>query len=152
MRVTGIQAGTGRSIGSHGPHPDVGSSAAGVTPPPRVATEILTLSRVQKRFATLKERFIPSKAKGVNGVLQFNITGKGGGTWYVVLKDGKITVGEGKYVGKADVTIEANAENYEKVASDEMSGTWAVLTRKMKVDGNRDLAKKFKEFFHEFKG
>lgn len=103
---------------------------------------------VRERFATLEQRFIPSKAKGVNASWQFDLSGDDGGKWYVTIKDGKITVKSGTG-GKADVTIKAKASDYRKIADGEMSSTMAFLTGKVKIDGEKDLAKKFKEFFRE---
>src|SRR5688572_21351161 len=50
---------------------------------------------IKERFATLEKRFKPEAAKGVNVRLQFDLSGEGGGKWYVEVKDGKCKVKEG---------------------------------------------------------
>lgn len=110
---------------------------------PRKATRDMS---VRERFETMEERFIPSKAKGVNVSLQFKITGKGGGKWYIVIKDQKITVKEGTGPSPT-ASLEANASDYLKIANGEMSKVWAFIRGKLKVGGDKDALKEFDSYF-----
>jgi putative sterol carrier protein len=103
---------------------------------------------VQERFATLTKRFLPEKAKGVDARFQFDLSGSGGGKWYVEIKGGKITVKEGSGPNPT-VTLKASAEDYLKIANGEMSKTWAFIRGKVKVDGDRDVLGKFDQYFKD---
>ena len=132
------------------PAPYVAAQTAAVLAARDVVFETLGKSNmsVKERFDTLEERFIPGNAKGVNARWQFLLSGPGGGEWWVEIKGGKITVKKGKGPG-ADVTIKATAENYLKIANEEVSSIRAYLTGMIKFDGSKDLAKQFKEFFKQ---
>lgn len=114
------------------------------------ATEVLPKSSmsVRERFASLEERFIPSKAAGVDVRFQFNLSGKGGGDWYVEIKGGKITVKEGSGPNPT-ATLKASAEDYLKIANGEMNKTFAYLRGKLKIDGDKDALKKWDTYFRE---
>lgn len=101
---------------------------------------------VRERFDSLEQRFLPDKAKGVDVKLQFNLTGEGGGEWYVVIKDGKIKVTKGKG-GKADATVTAKASDYQKMADGEMNKTIAFLRGKLKIEGDRKYLDAWETWF-----
>lgn len=103
---------------------------------------------VKERFDTLEERFIASKAKGVNVRFQFELSGSGGGDWYVEIKDGKVSVKKGKGPNPT-ATLKASAEDYLKIANGEMNKMWAFVRGKLKVDGDKDELKKFDTYFRE---
>ena len=44
----------------------------------------------------LPEKFDPDKASDLTAVVQFKISGKDGGDWYMTIKDGKLEVSEGQ--------------------------------------------------------
>lgn len=101
---------------------------------------------VKERFATLEQRFLPDKAKGVNVKLQFKLSGSDGGNWYVVIKDGKIKVTEGTGPG-ADATVIAKASDYQKMADGEMNKTLAFLRGKLKIEGDRKYLDAWETWF-----
>lgn len=103
---------------------------------------------VRERFATLEQRFKPEAAKGVDVKLQFKLSGADGGEWYVVVKDGKITVKEGTGPD-ADATVRATASDYKKMAEGDMNKTIAFLRGKLKIDGDRKYLEKWETWFKE---
>lgn len=106
----------------------------------------MPISTCQEYFDTLDSRFVKEAAKGVDAIYQFNLTGDGGGTWHVIVKDMDITVGEGDHT-EASSTITAKAADYVKIANNEMNGLRAVMTRKMRIGGNLVLARKMQAMF-----
>lgn len=102
------------------------------------------ISTCQEYFDTLDRRFVTSAAKGVDAVYQFNLTGDGGGTWHLVVKDGGFDVADGAHDDPSAV-ITADAGNYVKIANGDMNGLRAVMTRKMSVSGNLVLARKMQQ-------
>ncbi len=100
----------------------------------------------QEYFDTLNDRFVASAAKGVQAIYQFELTGPGGGTWHVIVDDGAIEVVQGPHAEPTS-TVEAKADDYVKIANNEMNGLRAVMTRKMKIGGNMVLARKMQNMF-----
>lgn len=113
------------------------------TPAPRTALKDMS---VKERFSTLNDRFLPSKAKGVNVRFQFDISGSGGGQWYVEIKGGKLTVKTGTGPNPT-ATLHASAENYMKIANGKMNKMWALVTGKLKVEGDKDALKQWDNYF-----
>lgn len=105
---------------------------------------VAPVSSCQEYFQTLDERFVASEAKGMNAVYQYNLTGDGGGNWFVAINDGAMTVSEGEHE-KPNVTYTMEAKNYVDMANGDLDGTKAYLTRKLKVKGNIGLAQKLKK-------
>jgi putative sterol carrier protein len=101
---------------------------------------------VKAYFDTLQDRFVATASEGVNAVFQFEISGDGGGTWHAVVNDGEIAVSEGAH-DSPTATVTAKAADYLKICNGDMNGLRAVMTRKMKVNGNLVLARKMKEMF-----
>lgn len=105
---------------------------------------VAPVSSCQEYFEKLNERFVSSEAKGLNAVYQYNLSGDGGGNWYVAINDGEMSVTEGQHE-KPNVTYTMEAKNYVDMANGDLDGTKAYLTRKLKVKGNLGLAQKLKK-------
>jgi putative sterol carrier protein len=105
---------------------------------------VAPVSNMEEYFAKLDERLIADAAVGVNAVYQYNITGDGGGEWYVVFDNGQMSVHQGTHE-KPGVTYTMDAKHYIDMANGDLDGTKAYLTRKLKVKGNLALAQKLKK-------
>jgi putative sterol carrier protein len=85
----------------------------------------------------------PAKAKGIGAVFLFKITGDGGGTWTVNLKDDLgVKAGE---AGGADCTIECSHEDWKKLTDNPSSAMQLYFQGKLKVSGNAMLATKLQQ-------
>lgn len=104
------------------------------------------LSSVKTYFDTLDQRFVPSAAKGVDAVIQWEIAGPEGGDFHAIVKDDAVAVETGKHASPS-VTISISDENYLKLLNGKLNGAMAVMTRKMKVNGNIKLARKMQQMF-----
>jgi len=105
-----------------------------------------TIASCQEYFDTLADRFVESASKGVTAVFQFDLSGDGGGKWHVTVDDGALEIGQGQH-DNPTATVEAGASNYVKIANGEMNGLRAVMTRKMKINGNLVMARKMQHMF-----
>lgn len=106
----------------------------------------MPISTCQEYFDTLNARFVASAAKGVSAIYQFTLTGEGGGVWSVEVNDGTMSVKPGAHAHPSS-TLEASADDYVKIANNEMNGLRAVMTRKMRIGGNLVLARKMQNMF-----
>lgn len=106
----------------------------------------IRVTSVQHYFETLNERFIASASKGVKATFQFEITGDGGGNWYVDVDDGTMKLTEGTHAAPT-TTIKMDAPNYVKMVNGDLGGTMAFMRGLLKVSGNVMLAQKMQAFF-----
>jgi putative sterol carrier protein len=104
------------------------------------------MTTVREIFQNMPNTFLPEKAKGVNAVIQFDITGDGGGQWHAVVDDGKLTVLEGLH-REPGVTLSASAQDYIDISTGKLNGQLAFMTGRLTAKGKLVLAMKMQSFF-----
>ncbi|MCA9642438.1 MAG: SCP2 sterol-binding domain-containing protein [Polyangiaceae bacterium] len=109
------------------------------------------IDNCQQYFDTIQDRFIADQAKGVEATYVYELSGNGGGTWTVSVKDQAVSVSEGS-TDNASVTYTMKADDYVKLANGDLGGAKAVMTRKLKVSGSIPLARKMNNFLPPLKG
>ncbi len=95
-------------------------------------------------FEGMLNRFIPEKAAGVEATISYNITGKGGGKWTVTIKDRKMTLSE-EILKDPRVYIVAKDGDYHDIATGKIDGITAVMTGKMKIEGDVNFMAELRE-------
>ena len=88
----------------------------------------------------------PDKAKAVNAVYCFKITGEGGGEWTVDLASDPPTCAQGD-TGKAQCTVEVAHEDFKAMLGNPQLGMQLYFQGKLKVTGDPMLATKLQQFF-----
>ncbi|MBS4021674.1 MAG: SCP2 sterol-binding domain-containing protein [Dethiobacter sp.] len=83
----------------------------------------------------------PAKAKGVNGVFQFELTGDDGGNFYLTVADGAVSLADGSS-GSPNVTITMTATDYVAMMEGKLNSTSAFMAGKLKIKGDMGLAMK----------
>lgn len=135
----------------HAAPPDPPSPLGLPSPPSttaRLAPTIYTARRtsgddtIADGFATMESRFKPKSARGISTRMQFVLTGPGGGTWFVVIKDQTCTVTSGTGE-RPDATLMATAADYRKIFSGEMNKIVALLRGKLRVKGDISAVRPF---------
>lgn len=106
----------------------------------------MVVTSVQNYFDTLPQRFVPSAAKGVNAVFQFELSGDGGGTFHVKVEDGTMAIVQGSAPAPT-TTIKMKGDDYVKMVNGQISGTMAFMKGQMKISGNMLLAQKMQTIF-----
>jgi putative sterol carrier protein len=94
--------------------------------------------------AALKQ--FPERAKEVNAIYGFNITGDGGGQWTVDLMSDPPTVAKGD-TGKAQCTIEVAHDDFKQMLGNPQVGMQLYFQGKLRVTGDPMLATKLQQFF-----
>jgi NAD(P)-dependent dehydrogenase (short-subunit alcohol dehydrogenase family)/acyl dehydratase/putative sterol carrier protein len=113
-----------------GAPPAPAASAPSATPAPSAAP-----STVADVFARMPEFFRPEKAAGVDVVLQFRISGPGGGDWYVVVKDQTCTVSAGAHE-KPTTTLKMADEDFLALVAGKLPAMQAFTSGKLKIEGD----------------
>lgn len=105
-----------------------------------------TYSSIPEVIESYENRFLPEQAVGVDGVVQLNFTGDGGGSYYMVIKEQHLTVKEGEH-HEPTVTVTASAEDWLKVNNGEANPMALMMQGKLKVSGSLPMATKFQTMF-----
>ena len=87
----------------------------------------------------------PSRARELDAVYLFKVTGDRGGTWTVDCKSASPSVAEGEQ--EADCTIELADEDFESRLADPQIGMQLFFQGKIKITGDPVLATKLGNLF-----
>ena len=97
-------------------------------------------------FAAMAKVFQKEKAKGLHIKYLFHLSDPQGGDWWIKVDDGKCTMGKGS-IEKPDCTLICTGDDWVALDNETLGGMRAFLTGRLKIHGNRDLAKKLNELF-----
>jgi len=106
-------------------------------------TEALTAKTLVE---SMPDAFLPEKAAGVNAVVQYELTGEGGGEWVVTIADGACQVSEGRAESPA-MTMTMDAGDFVDMTSGKLNATAAFMQGKIKLGGDFGLATRMMGFF-----
>ena len=82
----------------------------------------------------------PELAAQIGASYKFEVTGDGGGTWLVNLKEGNGSVSAGD--GEADCHITVDSADFLAIINGELNGQMAFMSGKLNVQGDMMLAMK----------
>ena len=88
----------------------------------------------------------PDEAKDMVATIQFNISGEGGGEYYLRIAEGKCDFSVG-VVADPTLTIITPADVWLKIARKEMNGAMALIIGKYKANGKMGLLMKMDKLF-----
>jgi putative sterol carrier protein len=100
----------------------------------------------QQVFDSMRGSFQAAKAKGVHARYQWDLSGPHGGEWWIEVNDGTYKMGKGK-ISDPNVTFIATDKDWVAICHDQLSGTWAYFTGRLKVRGDQTVARKLGEMF-----
>jgi putative sterol carrier protein len=87
------------------------------------------------------------QAKQIGAKYQLNVTGDGGGEWYIDVSDSGPKVEQGN-PGSADCTITLTSEDFQKLHENpQANGMQLFFSGKLKITGNNMLAMKLQKLF-----
>ena len=91
--------------------------------------------------------FLPSVAQGIDAVYRFVLSGPGGGTFTIVIRNGDCRVAVGEVDREPDVVYELAGSDWVKMSAGLVTGDEAVLLGRLRIKGDPILARRFNEFF-----
>ena len=100
----------------------------------------------QEFFDGLPAQFRADRAAGLDAAFQFVLTGHGGGTWHVVVRDGACAVEVGEHPAPT-IAITASAESWLKIVAGTMDPQTAFMMGRLKLKGDIGLAMRMRSLF-----
>lgn len=100
----------------------------------------------QEIFNEMPKNLNADAAKGMNSVIQFNLSGDNGGQWYTTIKDGKAEVAQGT-APAPNMTLSMSAADYVDMIMGKLNGQMAFMSGKLKISGDMGLAMKMQNLF-----
>ncbi|HLC42110.1 MAG TPA: SCP2 sterol-binding domain-containing protein [Methylomirabilota bacterium] len=101
---------------------------------------------VTETMELMPTRFKADRAQGVNAVIQYEISGDGGGTWHLTVKDGTCTMTQGP-AQSPTLTLAMSAQDWLDMIAGKLSGQMAFMQGKLKLKGDMGLAMKIGSMF-----
>ncbi|KFQ27998.1 Hydroxysteroid dehydrogenase-like 2, partial [Mesitornis unicolor] len=102
-------------------------------------------SPVAETFRVIQGAISEEFVRTTQGVFQFELSGDGGGTWYIDLKTKSGSAGFGKPPVPADVVMSLSSANFVKMFTGKLKPTLAFMSGKLKIKGNMALAIKLEK-------
>jgi putative sterol carrier protein len=104
------------------------------------------MSDVETIIRALPDRFRPDVAGRTKITVQLELTGEGGGVWWVCIADGACTTGDGP-ADRPDVVLRTAAQDYARIRRGELDPIKATMAGTMTVSGGYGRAGKFAKMF-----
>jgi putative sterol carrier protein len=105
-----------------------------------------TAESVQQIFSEMPNRLNPQAAQGLDCVIQYDLTGDGGGQYHSKIKDGAATITPGA-AASPNMTITMNAQDFVDMTSGKLDGMSAFMSGKLRIAGDMGLAMKLQSLF-----
>ena len=103
-------------------------------------------STPQDVFDRMRKSFRIDEAKGVHARYQWYLSGSQGGEWWIEVHDGTFKMAKGR-IENPGVTFLATDKTWVALSNGTLNGTWAFLTGRLKIRGDKGLARKLGDIF-----
>lgn len=96
---------------------------------------------VQQVFEEISEHFDPNAWGSQDAILNFDITGDGGGQWTATIINGVLTVQEGTS-DAANMTVTTTGPDMLAMVNGDLNAVSAFMQGRVRIDGDMSLAMK----------
>ncbi len=101
---------------------------------------------VQQVFDVMPAHFRPDQAGDTRAVIQFDLSGEGGGQWYVTIEDHTLTVDAGQ-TPTPSLTVTTSASDYLAMVNGDLRPMSAFMQGKVRVRGDVPLLMRMQSLF-----
>ncbi|XP_065350355.1 hydroxysteroid dehydrogenase-like protein 2 [Cloeon dipterum] len=117
---------------------------------PAAASAGGAVGEVGKVFKAIEANLSEELVAKVNAIYQFNVSGTEEGQWFLDLKTGKGSVGQGPSTN-ADATLSMNSKHFADMFAGKLKPAGAFMTGKLKISGNIQKAMKLEKLMGHLK-
>lgn len=100
-----------------------------------------THEEVEALFSHMQDKFDSTKAEGLDAVIQFELTGDGGGKYWIKIANQTLTYGDGADA-TARMTVRSTTDDFVALMEGNLQPMQAFMLGKIKVAGDTGLAMK----------
>ncbi|NXF20596.1 HSDL2 protein, partial [Rhodinocichla rosea] len=104
---------------------------------------------VAETFRVIQGAVTEEYVRSTQGVFQFELSGDGGGTWYIDLKTKGGSAGFGKPPVTVDVVMSMSSADFVKMFTGKLKPTLAFMTGRLRIKGNMALAIKLEKMLSQ---
>ena len=104
------------------------------------------ITTAQEVFNAMPGHFLPDQAGDLRATIQFDLSGEGGGQWYVTIADRTLSVNTGQ-ASAPTLTLGASASDYVSIINRELKPMQAFMQGKVRVRGDMPLLMKMQNLF-----
>ncbi|XP_032940883.1 hydroxysteroid dehydrogenase-like protein 2 [Catharus ustulatus] len=104
---------------------------------------------VAETFRVIQGAMTEEYVRSTQGVFQFELSGDGGGTWFIDLKTKGGSAGFGKPPVAADVVMSMSSADFVKMFTGKLKPTLAFMSGKLRIKGNMALAIKLEKMLSQ---
>jgi putative sterol carrier protein len=105
------------------------------------------MATVRETFEAMQGKFRPDRAQGLAPtVIQYDITGDGGGCYHVSIADGQCALQEGT-APSPQLTLTMSAQDWLDMLSGKLSGQVAFMSGRLKHKGDMSLLMRLPSLF-----
>jgi len=106
----------------------------------------MALTEVKQILEKFERDFDPAAAEGVNAVLQYHISGDGGGDWKIEIKDGTCIIEEGVH-DSPTVEFKMAGKTWLGLVNKTLNPMMAFTTGRIRIKGDMTLAQLVPKLF-----
>jgi putative sterol carrier protein len=102
--------------------------------------------KVGELINLMKNSFLKENSAGVNTSIQMNLTGEGGGQWFLIIKNQNLDIQPGTF-DDARAEVEMDAEDFLSIISGELDPLKAFFGGRIHLTGNQNAVIKLLSLF-----
>lgn len=107
----------------------------------------MKLTNASQIIEKFRQSFDPEEARDVKAVIQYRISGDGGGDWNIVLENGTCKIEEGTH-NSPNVTLKMSERTWLGLVNGTVNPMAAFTTGRLRVSGDKTLAQRISAIFH----
>ncbi|XP_053196639.1 hydroxysteroid dehydrogenase-like protein 2 [Scomber japonicus] len=100
---------------------------------------------IENTFDVIRSVINEDVVKSTQGIYQFDLSGEHEGVWFLDLKSGAGSAGQGEPPVKADVVMKMDSGDFSKMFAGKLKPTMAFMSGKLKIKGDMTLAIKLEK-------
>ncbi|XP_034534224.1 hydroxysteroid dehydrogenase-like protein 2 [Notolabrus celidotus] len=100
---------------------------------------------IESTFNVIRAVINEDVVKSTKGIYQFDLSGEHEGVWFLDLKSGSGTAGQGQPPVKADVIMTMDSNDFSKMFAGQLKPTMAFMSGKLRIKGDMTLAIKLEK-------
>ena len=104
------------------------------------------VNSVQEVFDVMPSHYLPDQAGNLRAVIQFDLSGEGGGQWFVTVGDRILNVQPGQSP-TPNVTLITSAQSFLAIVNGELKPMAAFMQGKVRFTGDMPLLLKLQSIF-----